>query len=238
MDYDTKEIETPSGICRLYFGNGEKASGRLIIHESGEAWASEAPSLSLTSITKAVRDEGMKTIVKGGELTGFIIAIYISYLKRMKLGATDEREREQWEYEIMRQVKGSGCNVTRDEVEDGFFEQLVEKQLVYTYNQAGHVGVLALGRLIEMVEMKSRFTTEEERFFLKCVKEAAEEAEGVPTKKHVEGLWMHPKYRVSHGTHKEIRDRLGFSWLPQDRGGKTAPGREKTCGKGRDFFPG
>ena len=237
MSYIEKTIETPSGKCTQFFSEDVNASGILMIHEGGEAWASEAPSLNLTSITTAVRDKGIKTILEGGELTGFIIAIYISYLNRMKRSASDEGERERWGYHIWRQMKGSGYDIARDEIKDGFFERIVEKQLVYTYNQAGHVGVLVLGKLIKLVEMKSRFPTEDELFMLKCIKEAAEEAEGVPTKGRVEELWTDYDKRHSHETYVEMRNRLGFSWLPQGKGGKPAPGREKTWGKGRLFFP-
>ena len=117
-----------------------------------------------------------------------------------------------------------------DEVEEGFFERRVEENLAYAFNQTGHAGVYAIGKLIEVVEMKSRFATEEERFFLKCVKDATEEVGGVPTQKTVFNRWYDPSLRTSHDTFRGIRDRLGFSWLPQGKRGKTGA-RDEELGR-------
>jgi hypothetical protein len=232
MSYTEEEIETPEGIVRMFYSKEDPSSGRLYVGEGG-ARACASPMVALSSIAGGFAKEN-KDLLRG-RLKLLTVAIYICYMRRLLEHADDERDKLKIESYIHDVAFASGYDLTDSGgIDDCFFEKIVEDAFSTAFRHKGQYGAKTIYTIIKAVEEKHRCLTENENFVLRCIADAAEEAGGVPTKKSVFEMWKHERYRKDKKTFTELRDRVGFSWLPKAEGkrGKGAKGREHTSGKG------
>lgn len=219
MSYTVKEVNTPVGAGRVFTRKQDPyKAGRLVIGPE-EITAIESPELMLSSITQGLRDKGLVELLRG-ELKELTLAIYISYMRRWREASNDDWERLDFEIQIYRIAAFSSHDVTPEDIDDYFFEKIVEDAFSFIFRQKGGAGVKSLSQIINIVEEKHRYRTEEEDEFLHAVEIAAKEVDDLPQQKDVFKHWEHPTLRTSEETFRGIRDRLGFSWLPTGARGK------------------
>jgi hypothetical protein len=231
MSYTKEELDTPVGKGTVYHRDHDRwLAGRLVHSEQGGWTAIESPDIHLSAITNGLRDETLKSLIEH-QPKDLTLAIYISTMRRWLEGSDDPAERLEYEVQIYRMIGASHYDVTPEELDDGFFEKMVERAFSWLFRNHGASGAKAMARMIDVVEGRHRYRTEEENKFLKCIESVANEANRVPLQKEVHALWEYLNPDGNKNTFNGIKKRLGFSWLPAGTRGKRAVGRGFTSGK-------
>jgi hypothetical protein len=220
MSYTEQKVETPVGSGTIYHRDYDRwLAGRLVANDKGEWTAIESPDIHLSSITNGLRDKNLKVLIEH-QPKDLTLAIYISTMRRWLEQSKDATERFEYEVQIARMVGASHYDVSADELDDCFFEKMVERAFSYLFRTAGADGVKAMARMVEVVESKHRYRNKEEGDFLKCIEAVANEAQRVPLQKEVRALWDYLNPDGNKNTFDGIKKRLGFAWLPAGKRGK------------------
>lgn len=85
-------------------------------------------------------------------------------------------------------------------------------------------GISIAGKWVESIEERLRDLTDAEDDFLRSVQEAATDLGTVPFQAAVRSLWLLKDCDRPEDSFSDVRDALGFRWLPKDR-----PGRRPTA---------
>jgi len=220
MSYTEQKVETPVGSGTIYHRDYDRwLAGRLVANDKGEWTAIESPDIHLSSITKGLRDKNLKVLIEN-QPQDLTLAIYISTMRRWLEASDDPAEKFEYEVQIARMVGASHYDVSTEELDDCFFEEMVERAFSYLFRKAGAEGVSAMARMVEVVESKHRYRTKEEGEFLRCIEAVANEAQRVPLQKEVSALWFYLYPDSNKNTFDGIKKRLGFAWLPAGKRGK------------------
>ena len=234
MSYIEEKVETPIGSGTIYHRDYDRwLAGRLVVNEQGEWSAIESPDIHLSSITNGLRDHNLNVLIEH-QPKDLTLAIYISTMRRWLEQSEDATERFEYEVQIARMVGASHYDVSTEELDDCFFEKMVERAFSYLFRTAGADGVNALARMVEVVESKHRYRTDEENFFLRCIEAVAKETQRVPLQKEVFALWSHVDAGGNKNTFDGMKKRLGFAWLPAGTRGKRPSGKGFTSGGKKD----
>lgn len=86
-------------------------------------------------------------------------------------------------------------------------------------------GVSIAGKWLDSIENQIRDLTDDEDDFIRSIEQAAEDAAGVPTQAAVRKLWLAKDCerlnRNVNDAFRDVRNILGFSWLPAARSART-----------------
>ena len=84
-------------------------------------------------------------------------------------------------------------------------------------------GLHQAAKWVENIPKSFREMSDTEDDFLQSVQQAAEDSQGVPTQAAVRRLWLSKDCDRSADSFPDVRDVMGFEWLPSER-----PGRPKS----------
>jgi hypothetical protein len=78
-------------------------------------------------------------------------------------------------------------------------------------------GISIAGKWLENIEERIRDLTDSEHDFIRSIEAAAQDCVNVPTQKAVRELWLEVDCDRSIDSFADVRDALGFEWLPTAR---------------------
>ena len=215
---------------------GSRTSGRIIIdvEKYENSGAISTPDIIKSSIRKGLRKDSLAAHLfdeQGSKL--LVDAVCVCYLQRQRSQIHSDEGKALHNYMVRNFIESTEYCESSDEsdveaiekeidrlIDNGIFEHTMGVFFSSGYSKHGWKGAEKLAAIIKKIETSIKGTTEEEEFFLDCVTQCTNESRDVPTQKTVFNKWYDPSLRISHDTFRGIRDRLGFSWLPQDIRGK------------------
>ncbi|MCP5537537.1 MAG: hypothetical protein H7A51_15050 [Akkermansiaceae bacterium] len=214
MSYTKEEAD----ICTIY-SSGRVGSGVIILGHDGGAVVIESAYSALSKITQGLRDKELVARCKG-DLEPLVKAAFICHLKDTdKLCQDCEGLRT-----ISNYVIDSAClsfGLDRSLVSTHFFENIVGEALSKAFREGGLPELETVTKVIKIAQKKNKSElTDNEKHFIDSVKLATEAFRGVPTQKTVFDLWEDGEDYNDYDVFRDVRNRLGFSWLPQGKRGK------------------
>ena len=219
MNYKVEKMEMPWGVDSLYGGKDNDASG--IIHTCEKEGTVRATALACPDRMLSKLAQGFdtqKADMLKGDARELVYAILIIHLQRLKASIADEWEQIEMQIRINQiaglDAKASGrVGSLNDILKAGYHEKVASD----AFNQAlkhGAKGVQLLANLIKSIEKKSKFTTQEEGDFLKCVALETEKANNPPTQRDVRESWLKMYPDKTENAWHDKKKKLGFEWLP------------------------
>jgi hypothetical protein len=219
MDYKVEKMEMPWGVDSLYGGKDNAGSG--IIHTSEKEGVVRATALACPDRMLSKLAQGFdtqKANMLKGDASALVYSIFIIHLQRLKASIEDEWEQIEMQIRINQiarlDARTSGRVASLNEIfKSGYHEKVVGD----AFNQAlkhGAKGVQLLANLIKSIEKKSKFVTQEEGDFLKCVALETEKANKPPAQRDVRESWLKMCPDKNENAWHDKKKKLGFEWLP------------------------
>ena len=103
-----------------------------------------------------------------------------------------------------------------------YFSDLMGEFLNDAFKQGGSDSLLVASKAVGAIEKKMTGNVPEEQDFLECVSECARKIDDVPFQRDVMNLWFKGRLGRTEEGFRDIRDRLGFDWLPTAKRGVKA----------------
>jgi len=202
-----------------------------------EAHANTHPLCWFSTICQGVRNEALKNFILDAE-GGFSLIVILLAINLMPEKPEYFREsliEAYFDHPKSRLTRIQISNIYDDEWgakygEPSFF--VFEKQLQHCFIRSlkkGSEGLVLLAETAKIIESKNRSLkqggnpadlTKSDADFVRCVEQATEETEDIPTQKEVSKRWISQRKGRTQDQFKKIKKRLGFDWLPAGKRGE------------------